>query len=97
MSDDTLAGITEEIEPASTEVYAWGSEAAEDFTVPADHVDQPPTGAPVLAVAALAGVAFAVAAVAAVVVLVTPPRGQPIQAVSNSSRIFPPGERRDTK
>ena len=75
MSDDTLAGITEEIEPATTEVaYAWGSEPDDEFTVPAGHVDQPSTGAPVLAVAALAGVAFAVAAVAAVVVLVTPTR-----------------------
>lgn len=73
--DDTLAGITEEIEPATTEVaYAWGSEPAEDFTEPADHVDQPATGAPVFAVLALAGLALAIAALAAVVVLVTPIR-----------------------
>jgi hypothetical protein len=76
MNDDvTLADATAELEPPSTEVaYAWGSEPDDDFTMPADHVDQPSTGAPVLAVATLAGVAFAVAAVAAVVVLVTPPR-----------------------
>jgi hypothetical protein len=76
MSDDvTAVDATEALEPPSTEVaYAWGSEPDEDFTAPADQVDQPATGAPILAVAVLAGVAFAVAAVAAVVVLVTPTR-----------------------
>jgi hypothetical protein len=80
MSDEiTVVDATEELKPTADlpevqTAYAWGSEAAEDFTEPADHVDQPARGAPVLAVAALAGIAFAVAAVAAVVVLVTPPR-----------------------
>jgi hypothetical protein len=97
MSDDTPAGITEEIEPATTEVaYAWGAEAAEDFTVPADQVDEPATGAPILAVAVLAGVALAVAAVAAVVVLVTPTRTDhydlrpmPVQAAPEPPKAAP--------
>jgi hypothetical protein len=97
VSDDTLAGVTEKIEPATTEVaYAWGAEAAEDFTEPADHVDEPARGAPVLAVAALAGVAFAVAAVAAVVVLVTPTRTDhydlrpmPVQAAPEPPKAVP--------
>jgi hypothetical protein len=62
MSDDvTAVDATEALEPPSTEVaYAWGSEPDEDFTAPADHVDEPATGAPVLAVAALAALALAI-------------------------------------
>lgn len=50
----TVVDATEALEPCPpTEVaYAWGSERAEDFTVPAGQVDEQATGAPVLAVAA---------------------------------------------
>jgi hypothetical protein len=45
-------GTTEALDPSTIEAsQAWGREAAEDFTAPAGHVDQPSTGAPVLAVA----------------------------------------------
>jgi hypothetical protein len=57
---DTVVDATEALEPPpSTEVaYAWGSEPDDEFTTPAGHVDQPVTGAPVLAVAVLAGLAL---------------------------------------
>lgn len=98
MSDDvTAVDATEALEPPSTEVaYAWGSEPDEDFTAPADHVDEPATGAPVLAVAALAALALAIAAVAAVTVLVTPVRTDhydlrpmPVQAAPAPAKAAP--------
>jgi uncharacterized membrane protein len=69
--DDTLAGITEELQPCpSTEVvYAWGEAEDEPET------DDLPSGVSyrsVIAVTALAAVALAIAAVAAVVSLISP-------------------------
>lgn len=65
MSEDTLAGATEAIEPPPTEVvYAWADEEQ-------GQVSETRTPRSVVVVAALAGVALAVAALAAMVVLVS--------------------------
>jgi hypothetical protein len=72
--DDTLAGVTQELETASAEtVYAWQHEPPEDEP----ETDDPPPGVsyrPMIAVAALAAVALAIAGVAAVVSLASPAR-----------------------
>jgi Protein of unknown function (DUF732) len=72
MSDETtVVDATEALDPPETgAIYAWSAE--DDFTVPANHVDQPVSGGRVLAVAVVAAVAAVAAVTAGVVVLLTP-------------------------
>lgn len=70
---DKTAGVvdpTEAIEPETTTALAWSSDQADDEEL--SHPAAAGANRPVVAVAALAGVALALASVAAVVALMTP-------------------------